>query len=91
VGGSTSDTREWNEELKEGDTLELEVSLESGFHAAGSVSRMDTADDIAVLETETEGETITEEFEVPASVEYLIFLSTGGDDNPEASLTLRKV
>jgi hypothetical protein len=77
-------------DLEEGDELELEVTLEDGFYALGSVSRNDNGDGVASVETE-EQTTVTEQFTAPETVDYFVVLQVSAEESRtgEASLILR--
>jgi hypothetical protein len=86
VSGSTNYEETWDVDLKEGDELELEVTLEDGLFSLGSVSRKDNGDGVASIETE-EQTTVTEQFTAPETVDYFVVLQV--EEGGEASLALR--
>jgi len=90
VSGSTNYEETWDVDLEEGDELELEVTLEDGFYALGSVSRNDNGDGVASVETE-EQTTVTEQFTAPETVDYFVVLQVSDEESRtgSASLTLR--
>lgn len=90
VSGSTNYEETWDVDLEEGDQLELEVTLEDGFYALGSVSRNDNGDGVASVETE-EQTTVTEQFTAPETVDYFVVLQVSAEESRtgEASITLR--
>lgn len=90
VSGSTNYEETWDVDLEEGDELELEVTLEDGFYALGSVSRNDNGDGVAFVETE-EQTTVKEQFTVPETVDYFVVLQVSAEESRtgEASLALR--
>ena len=88
VSGSTNFEETWEVDLEEGDELELEVTLDDGLFANGTVSRNDNADSVAIIEMEEEG-TITEQFTAPATVDYFVVLQVSEDGR--ASLSLRHI
>lgn len=90
VSGSTNYEETWDVDLEEGDELELEVTLEDGLYALGSVSRNDNGDGVASVETE-EQTTVTEQFTAPTTVDYFVVLQVSAEESRtgEASITLR--
>lgn len=90
VSGSTNYEETWDVDLEGGDDLELEVTLEDGFYALGSISRNDNGDGVASVETE-EQTTVTEQFTAPETVDYFVVLQVSAEESRtgSASLTLR--
>jgi len=90
VSGSTNYEETWDVDLEEGDQLELEVTLDDGFYALGSVSRKDNGDGVAMVETE-EQTTVTDQFTAPTTVDYFVVLQVSAEESRtgSASLTLR--
>ena len=86
VSGSTNYEETWDVDLEEGDELELEVTLEDGLFALGSVSRNDNGDNVVSIETE-EQTTVTEQFTAPETVDYFVVLQV--EEGGEASIALR--
>lgn len=90
ISGSTNYEETWDVNLEEGDNLEIEVTLEGGLYALGSVLRKDNGDGVASVETE-EQTTVTEQFTAPETVDYFVVLQVSAEESRtgEASLTLR--
>lgn len=90
VSGSTNHEETWDVDLEEGNELELEVTLDDGFYALGSVSRNDNGNGVASVETE-EQTTVTEQFTAPETVDYFVVLQVSAEESRtgEASLALR--